>query len=107
MTIWDIIGWLIIGLIAGWLASVVMGRGGYGIVGDIVVGLRPVQLDQLDLRRHRRDHPDCHRARPVRRPLESLARATARHPGAGRPVPSCNRCRGARNTPTHSACTGT
>jgi len=39
MTIWDIIGWLIIGLIAGWLASVVMGRGGYGIVGDIVVGI--------------------------------------------------------------------
>jgi uncharacterized membrane protein YeaQ/YmgE (transglycosylase-associated protein family) len=39
MTVWDIIGWLIIGLIAGWLASVVMGRGGYGIVGDIVVGI--------------------------------------------------------------------
>jgi uncharacterized membrane protein YeaQ/YmgE (transglycosylase-associated protein family) len=39
MTIWDILGWLIIGLIAGWLASVVMGRGGYGIVGDIVVGI--------------------------------------------------------------------
>jgi uncharacterized membrane protein YeaQ/YmgE (transglycosylase-associated protein family) len=39
MTFWDVIGWLIIGLIAGWLASVVMGRGGYGIVGDIVVGI--------------------------------------------------------------------
>ena len=36
MTIWDILGWLIIGLIAGWLASVVMGRGGYGIVGGHV-----------------------------------------------------------------------
>ncbi len=35
----DIIGWLVIGLIAGWLASMVMGRGGYGIVGDIVVGI--------------------------------------------------------------------
>lgn len=34
-----IIGWIIIGLIAGWLASMVMGRGGYGVVGDIVVGL--------------------------------------------------------------------
>jgi uncharacterized membrane protein YeaQ/YmgE (transglycosylase-associated protein family) len=39
MTFLDIVGWLIIGLIAGWLASVVMGRGGYGIVGDIVVGI--------------------------------------------------------------------
>jgi uncharacterized membrane protein YeaQ/YmgE (transglycosylase-associated protein family) len=39
MSFWDVIGWLIIGLIAGWLASVVMGRGGYGIVGDIVVGI--------------------------------------------------------------------
>jgi uncharacterized membrane protein YeaQ/YmgE (transglycosylase-associated protein family) len=39
MTLYDILGWLVIGLIAGWLASVVMGRGGYGIVGDIVVGL--------------------------------------------------------------------
>lgn len=35
----DILGWLIIGLIAGWLASMIMGRGGYGIVGDIVVGV--------------------------------------------------------------------
>lgn len=34
-----IIGWIIIGLIAGWLASMVMGKGGYGLVGDIIVGL--------------------------------------------------------------------
>ncbi|MBF6611520.1 MAG: GlsB/YeaQ/YmgE family stress response membrane protein [Chloroflexi bacterium] len=34
-----IIGWIIIGLIAGWLASMIMGRGGYGVVGDIIVGL--------------------------------------------------------------------
>jgi len=34
-----IISWLIIGLIAGWLASNIMGAGGYGVVGDIVVGL--------------------------------------------------------------------
>lgn len=31
--------WLLLGLVAGWLASTIMGRGGYGIVGDIVVGL--------------------------------------------------------------------
>jgi uncharacterized membrane protein YeaQ/YmgE (transglycosylase-associated protein family) len=30
--------WLVIGLIAGWLASAVVG-GGYGIVGDIVIGI--------------------------------------------------------------------
>lgn len=31
--------WIIIGLIAGWLAGKVMSGGGYGIVGDIIVGL--------------------------------------------------------------------
>jgi|SRR5690348_11429545 uncharacterized membrane protein YeaQ/YmgE (transglycosylase-associated protein family) len=31
--------WLLVGLVAGFLASVVMRGGGYGIVGDIVVGL--------------------------------------------------------------------
>jgi len=35
----NILGWIIIGLIAGYLASMIMGRGGYGVVGDIVVGL--------------------------------------------------------------------
>jgi uncharacterized membrane protein YeaQ/YmgE (transglycosylase-associated protein family) len=30
--------WLAIGLIAGWLASAVVG-GGYGVVGDIVIGV--------------------------------------------------------------------
>ena len=37
--IWTILSWLIIGLIAGWLASNIMGAGGYGLVGDIIVGL--------------------------------------------------------------------
>jgi uncharacterized membrane protein YeaQ/YmgE (transglycosylase-associated protein family) len=31
--------WLIIGLIAGFIASRVMRTGGYGIIGDIIVGL--------------------------------------------------------------------
>jgi len=35
----SIIIWLIIGLIAGFLASRVMRGGGYGLIGDIVVGL--------------------------------------------------------------------
>src|SRR2546422_9505717 len=34
-----VIWWLIVGLVAGFLASLVMRGGGYGIVGDIVVGL--------------------------------------------------------------------
>jgi uncharacterized membrane protein YeaQ/YmgE (transglycosylase-associated protein family) len=34
-----IIAWLIVGLIAGFLASVVMRGGGYGILGDIIVGI--------------------------------------------------------------------
>jgi len=35
----NILGWILIGLIAGYLASMIMGRGGYGIVGDIIIGL--------------------------------------------------------------------
>ncbi len=34
-----IISWLIVGLIAGWLAGLFMRGGGYGIIGDIVLGL--------------------------------------------------------------------
>lgn len=34
-----IIAWLILGLIAGFLASLVMRGGGYGIIGDVIVGI--------------------------------------------------------------------
>jgi uncharacterized membrane protein YeaQ/YmgE (transglycosylase-associated protein family) len=34
-----IIAWLLVGLIAGWLAGLFMRGGGYGVIGDIVVGL--------------------------------------------------------------------
>jgi len=34
-----IIAWLVVGLVAGWLAGVVMKGGGYGIIGDIVIGI--------------------------------------------------------------------
>jgi uncharacterized membrane protein YeaQ/YmgE (transglycosylase-associated protein family) len=34
-----IIAWLIVGLVAGFLASMIMRGGGYGIIGDIIVGL--------------------------------------------------------------------
>jgi uncharacterized membrane protein YeaQ/YmgE (transglycosylase-associated protein family) len=31
--------WLVVGLIAGWLAGVVMKGGGYGIIVDILLGI--------------------------------------------------------------------
>lgn len=34
-----IIAWLAVGLIAGWLAGKVMKGAGYGLIGDIVMGL--------------------------------------------------------------------
>ena len=34
-----IIAWLVIGSIAGWLVGLMMKGSGYGIIGDIVVGL--------------------------------------------------------------------
>jgi uncharacterized membrane protein YeaQ/YmgE (transglycosylase-associated protein family) len=39
ISLMSIIWWLIVGLVAGFLASLVMRGGGYGIVGDIIVGL--------------------------------------------------------------------
>jgi uncharacterized membrane protein YeaQ/YmgE (transglycosylase-associated protein family) len=38
MTIETFLIWIAIGLVAGWLASAVVG-GGYGVIGDIVVGV--------------------------------------------------------------------
>ena len=35
----DILTWIIVGLVAGVLASLVVGGSGYGILGDIVVGI--------------------------------------------------------------------
>jgi uncharacterized membrane protein YeaQ/YmgE (transglycosylase-associated protein family) len=34
-----IIAWILVGLIAGWLAGLAMRGGGYGVLGDIIVGL--------------------------------------------------------------------
>src|SRR5215813_4450206 len=39
LTLATVLWWLVVGLIAGFLASVVMRGGGYGIVGDIIVGI--------------------------------------------------------------------
>ena len=35
----SIIAWIILGLVAGWLAGMVMRGGGYGLVGDIILGI--------------------------------------------------------------------
>ena len=35
----NVLWWLLVGLVAGFLASRVMRGGGYGLIGDIVVGL--------------------------------------------------------------------
>jgi len=34
-----ILSWIIVGLIAGWLAGMVMKGGGYGVLGDIILGI--------------------------------------------------------------------
>jgi uncharacterized membrane protein YeaQ/YmgE (transglycosylase-associated protein family) len=39
MTLTDLIIFLLIGAVAGWLAGLIMKGGGYGLVGDIVVGV--------------------------------------------------------------------
>lgn len=38
MTLNALVTWILVGLVAGWLASVVIGSG-YGLVGDIVIGI--------------------------------------------------------------------
>ena len=35
----DILTWIIVGLVAGVLASMVMGGTGFGLIGDIVIGI--------------------------------------------------------------------
>jgi uncharacterized membrane protein YeaQ/YmgE (transglycosylase-associated protein family) len=38
MSLETLLLWIVVGLMAGWLASVVVG-GGYGLIGDIVIGV--------------------------------------------------------------------
>ena len=35
----DLVWFLIVGLVAGWLAGVLVKGGGYGLVGDLIVGV--------------------------------------------------------------------
>ena len=93
MDLQSIIVLIIIGAIAGWLAGQIMSGGGFGLIGDIIVGIigafigswlwgvlasaghRPVVADGDYQRDHRRLHPAVHdppgetgltRLRPVR-----------------------------------------
>ena len=36
---WNILAWIIVGGVAGWLASLVVRGSGLGILGDIIVGI--------------------------------------------------------------------
>jgi len=46
-----IIAWVVIGLVAGWLAGLAMRGGGYGVVVDVIVGLRAT-VDMATLTTH-------------------------------------------------------
>ena len=39
MDVQSLIIWLVVGAVAGWLAGVLVKGGGFGLVGDIVVGI--------------------------------------------------------------------
>ena len=39
MDVQSIVIWLIVGAIAGWLAGMVVKGGGFGLIGDIIVGI--------------------------------------------------------------------
>ena len=42
-----IVAWIVIGLLAGWLAAVIMPGRGFGLVGDLIVGLAGAFLGGL------------------------------------------------------------
>lgn len=35
----SILTWIFVGLVSGWLASIVMKGSGYGLIGDIIIGI--------------------------------------------------------------------
>ena len=39
MTLETILIWLLVGAVAGWLAGMIVKGGGFGLIGDIVVGI--------------------------------------------------------------------
>ena len=43
----DILIWLVIGAVAGWLAGQLIRGGGLGLIGDIVVGIAPLREQRV------------------------------------------------------------
>ena len=85
MSIETILIWMAIGLVAGWLASLVVG-GGYGVIGDIVLGIVGAFLGGLIFRAlhlrpavQRRGLHDLRRIRGRRRPVVDHAFGQAGH----------------------------
>ncbi len=37
--VWNILAWIIVGGVAGWLASLLVRGGGMGLIGDVIVGI--------------------------------------------------------------------
>jgi len=35
----DVVWFIVIGIVAGWLAGQIMGAGGYGLLGDLILGI--------------------------------------------------------------------
>jgi uncharacterized membrane protein YeaQ/YmgE (transglycosylase-associated protein family) len=35
----SIIAWIVLGIVAGWLAGLIMRGGGYGLIGDLILGV--------------------------------------------------------------------
>ena len=98
-----LLGWIIVGLVAGWLAGKVMGEGGFGllkdlvvglvgaIIGGVIVGLLLDRLRRLDRQYcssgDRRLYPDRAAARGERR-TRSLASVTTVPPVPGKSINS-------------------
>ena len=40
----SIIAWIVLGIVAGWLAGMIMRGGGYGLIGDLVLGILGAML---------------------------------------------------------------
>src|SRR5437763_54835 len=68
-----IIAWLLVGLVAGWLAGSVMRGGGFGILGDIVVGLVGALIGG-SVRGHATETPPSGTGRSRRRHRRQLCR---------------------------------
>ena len=71
----DIITWLVVGLVAGALASFVVGGVGYGLVGDLFVSPQACGIGKLALPNHIR----VIRILGLTRTVATRQHATARH----------------------------